>query len=139
MARNDHADLIETLSIDELRRLRRVLNAAPPVGRIDLSAAISALRTKDQLPPPPSSPAHSEWRARVSGGRRYELSLTTSLEAATRQYEREWEQVEAMRVRGMSYSEAWEQVRRESLSAQLDDGEGEPLSRKRVRRRRRRH
>jgi hypothetical protein len=68
--------------------------------------------------------ARAAWRSKISGGRRFELSLynpDTGLgnkpglrgEELDSRYEQEWQRAEALHSSGMSYEEAWAKIRQE--------------------------
>ena len=157
MQENGYTELLGSLSIDELLRLKRVLSLVPPVGRIDLDAVVAAMRdpeaARKTAQSSSASPDFERWRSQVSGGRRFELSLRMSQEAAREQFEREWGMVQEMHAEGMSYGDAWKQIRErdirqrsrapEKIDATLDEKPDDDVPkrprRKRLSRRRRQH
>ena len=133
---NGHTDLIRSLSDDELARLERLLTTADKAQRIDLDAIVAAMREQPHpLPSPPylpPDPGPAPRTAReASGGRRYELTLLNPRDIGNnpgligdemeKRYAAEVARVEAMAAGGLSYTEAWDRIRRDCRKAALAD------------------
>jgi hypothetical protein len=108
----DFSALLRSLTVDQLRRLDAALTAANG-GTVNIRALIEGM-----LATPAPEARHSENRkSEIDGGRAYELSLDCSdLGTARAQYEAEWERAEGLVLGGMSYEEAWAQIRKSQFA-----------------------
>jgi hypothetical protein len=107
----DLSSLFRSLTVDQLQRLDAALTAAKG-GTVDIAALVAAMLAS---PAPVRARGSEQRQPEMDGGREFELSLDCSdLETARAQYEAEWARADALVRDGMSYEEAWAQIRRDT-------------------------
>ena len=105
--------VIRSLTVEQLQRLDAALSAANG-GTVDVQALVAGMLA---TPPPVFSPGSEQRRTEMDGGRAYELILDCGdLETARAQHQAEWARADALVLGGMSYEEAWAQIRRDTKS-----------------------
>jgi hypothetical protein len=110
----DISAVLHSLTVEQLQRLDAALTAAGG-GIVDMQALVAALIA---TPVPVLARGNEHRTAEIDGGRGYELTLDGGdLETAKAQHEAEWERADALVLAGMSYEEAWAQIRRDTQPA----------------------
>jgi hypothetical protein len=109
--------LLHSLTIDQLQRLDAALTAANG-GTVNIKALVAGMLATS---PPVLARGCERRKSEIDGGRAYELTLDCSdLETARAQYEAEWVRADALALGGMSYEEAWAQIRRDARRMPID-------------------